>query len=110
MMSNVQTVNELARPVEHENSKALSIMAVPDQMAGRFLCGSRQLSEEPPELPPAEAKYGTYYLSASRLNFGGGTISFISVALDAGESALENSGVGNRCSLATHQSTCQSWR
>ena len=45
-------------------------MAVPDQMAPSFLCENRQLPEEPPELQPAEAKYGTYYLSASQLNFG----------------------------------------
>ncbi|MGB7727366.1 MAG: hypothetical protein WBL50_05000 [Candidatus Acidiferrum sp.] len=44
-------------------------MAMPDQMADTFLCGNRQLPKEPPELQPAEAKYGTYYLSASRLNF-----------------------------------------
>ena len=70
MMSSVQPVNDLVRPVEQENSKAFAIMAVPDQMAGSFLCQNRHLPEELPELKPADAKYGTYYLSASRLNFG----------------------------------------
>jgi hypothetical protein len=70
MMSSVQTVDDLVRPVEQENSKAFAIMAVPDQMADRFRCENRHLREEPPELQPAEAKYGTYYLSASQLNFG----------------------------------------
>jgi hypothetical protein len=70
MMSRVQPVNDLMRPVEQENSKAFAIMAVPDQMADSFLCENRHLAEELPELQPAEAKYGTYYLSASQLNFG----------------------------------------
>jgi hypothetical protein len=70
MMSSVQPFNDLVRPVEQENSKAFAIMAVPDQMADSFLCEIRHLPEEPPELQPAEAKYGTYYLSARRLNFG----------------------------------------
>ena len=70
MMSRVQPVNDLMRPVEQENSKAFAIMAVPDQMADSFLCENRHLPEELPELQPAEAKYGTYYLSASQLNFG----------------------------------------
>jgi hypothetical protein len=69
-MSSVQPVNDLIRPVEQENSKAFAIMAVPDQMADSFLCENRHLREEPRELQPAEAKYGTYYLSASQLNFG----------------------------------------
>lgn len=68
--SSVQPVNELVRPVEQENSSALVIMAVPDQMADSFLCENRQSSGEPPELQPGEAKYGTYYLSASQLNLG----------------------------------------
>jgi hypothetical protein len=38
MMSSVQPVNELTRPVEQANSKAFAIMTVPDQMAGSFLC------------------------------------------------------------------------
>ena len=70
MMSSVQPVDVLIRPVEHENSKAFAIMAVPDQMADSFLCENRHSPEEPPELQPAEAKYGTYYLSASQLNYG----------------------------------------
>jgi hypothetical protein len=70
MMSSVQPVNEFLRPVEQENSKAFAIMAVPDQMADSFLCQQRHLPEKSPELKLAEAKYGMYYLSASRLNFG----------------------------------------
>src|SRR5262249_56245997 len=70
MMSRVQPVNNLMRPVEQENSKAFAIMAVPDQKADSFLCENRPLPEELPEFQPADAKYGTYYLSASQLNFG----------------------------------------
>ena len=70
MMSSVQPVNDLVRPVEQENSKAFAIMAVPEQMATRFLCQNRHLPEELPELKPADAEYGAYYVSASRLNFG----------------------------------------
>jgi hypothetical protein len=70
MMSSAQPVNDLVRPVEQENSKAFAVMAVPEQMADSFLCENRHLTEEPPELPSAEAKYGAYYLSASELNFG----------------------------------------
>ena len=70
MMSSVQPVNDLLRPVEQENSRAFAIMAVPDQMADSFKCQNRQLPEKTPELKPVDAKYGTYYLSASRLNFG----------------------------------------
>jgi hypothetical protein len=70
MMSSVQPVNDLLRPVEQENSKAFAIMAVPDQMADSFKCQNRHLPENSPELQPGDAKYGTYYLSASRLNFG----------------------------------------
>jgi hypothetical protein len=70
MMASLQPVNDLLRPVEQDNSKAFAIMAVPDQMAPSFLCQNRHLSGEEPELKPADAKYGSYYLSASRLNFG----------------------------------------
>jgi len=70
MMSSLQPVNDLLRPVEHDNSKAFAIMSVPDQMASSFLCQNRHLSGKTPELKPADAKYGSYYLSASRLNFG----------------------------------------
>jgi hypothetical protein len=70
MMSSVQPVNELVRPVEQRNSDTFAIMAVPDQMADSFLCQSRQLPEKTPELKPNDAKYGTYYLSASKLNYG----------------------------------------
>jgi hypothetical protein len=69
MMSSVQPVNELVRPVEQENSKAFAIMAVPDQMADGFLCQRRHLPEKTPLLKPSDINYGTYYLSASRLNF-----------------------------------------
>lgn len=68
-LSSVQPVNELIRPVEQPNSQAFAIMAVPDQMAASFLCQARHLPESTPELNPADAKYGTYYLSASRLRF-----------------------------------------
>jgi hypothetical protein len=70
MMSSVQPVNTLVRPVEQENSEAFAIMAVPDQMADSFLCQNRHLPEKARDLKPADARYGTYYLSASRLNFG----------------------------------------
>jgi hypothetical protein len=70
MMSSVQPVNELVRPVEQVNSNAFAVMAVPDQMADSFLCQSRHLPEKTPVLRPDDAKYGSYYLSASRLNYG----------------------------------------
>jgi hypothetical protein len=70
MMSSVQPVNDLLRPVQHENSNAFTIMVVPDPMANSFLCQHRHLPESSPGLNPADAKYGTYYLSASRLSFG----------------------------------------
>jgi hypothetical protein len=70
LMSSVQPVNDLLRPVEQENSKAFAIMAVPDQKAASFLCPPRHLPTKTPELTPADAKYGSYYLSASRMNFG----------------------------------------
>jgi hypothetical protein len=70
MMSSVQPVDDLVHPVEQDNSKAFAIMAVPDQMADSFLCENRHLPEEPLGLQPAEAKYGTYYLSASQFNYG----------------------------------------
>jgi hypothetical protein len=70
MMSSVQPVNELVRPVEQVNSGAFAVMAVPDQMADSFLCRRRQLPEKRQELKPGDAKYGSYYLSASRLNYG----------------------------------------
>jgi hypothetical protein len=70
LMSSVQPVNELLRPVEQENSNAFAIMAVPDQKAASFLCQNRHLSEKTPELTSADARYGSYYLSAGRINFG----------------------------------------
>jgi len=70
MMSGMQPQNDLLRPVQQENSKAFAIMAVPDQKANSFLCQHRQTSDVSPDLQPADAKYGAYYLSASRLNYG----------------------------------------
>jgi len=70
MMSSVQPVNNLLRPVEQKNSQAFAIMTVPDQMANSFLCQNRHLPEKSPELEPSDAKYGTHYLSVSQLNIG----------------------------------------
>jgi hypothetical protein len=70
VMSSVQPLNDLLRPVQQENSKALAIMAVPEQMANSFLCQHRQLPEVVSDLNPADARYGAYYLTASRLNYG----------------------------------------
>ena len=70
MMSAMQPINDLLRPVEQKNSNAFAIMAVPDQKADSFLCQHRQSPEGSPDLQPADAKYGAYYLSASRLNYG----------------------------------------
>ena len=69
MMSSLQPRDDLLPPIPHEDSKAFAIMAVPDQMASSFLCQHRQL-EGAPDLKPADAKYGAYYLSASELNYG----------------------------------------
>jgi hypothetical protein len=69
-MSSVQPVNELVRPVGHQNSNAFAIMAVPEQMADSFLCQNRRVTKESPELRREDAKYGSYYLSASHLNLG----------------------------------------
>ncbi len=70
MMSSVQPVNDLLRPVQQGSSNAFAMMAVPDQKADSFLCQQHHLPEASPELNPADAKYGTYYLTASRLNYG----------------------------------------
>jgi hypothetical protein len=70
MMSSMLPQNDLLRPIQHQNSKAFAMMAVPDQKADSFLCQSRHLTERTPDLKPADAKYGTYYLTASRLNYG----------------------------------------
>ncbi len=70
MMSSLQPSNDLLRPVQQENSNAFAIMAVPDQKANSFLCQQRQMPEVSQDLKPADAKYGAYYLSASRLNYG----------------------------------------
>ena len=70
MMSSLQPTNDLLRPVQQENSNAFAIMAVPDQKTNSFLCQHRQIAEASPDLKPADATYGTYYLSASRMNYG----------------------------------------
>ena len=70
MMSSMQPLNDLLPPVQQENSKAFAIMAVPDQMADSFLCQHRPLPESSSDLKPADAKYGAYYLTASRFHYG----------------------------------------
>ncbi len=70
MMLSMQPLNDLLPPVQQENSKAFAIMAVPDQMADSFLCHHRHLPESSSDLKPADAKYGAYYLTASRFNYG----------------------------------------
>ncbi len=70
MMSSLQPSNDLLRPVRQENSNAFAIMAVPDQKADSFLCQHRQVPDVSPDLKSADAKYGAYYLSASRLSYG----------------------------------------
>jgi hypothetical protein len=70
MMSSLQPRNDLLPPIQQANSKAFAIMAVPDQKAYSFLCQRRQSRDDGPELKPADAKYGAYYLSASQLNYG----------------------------------------
>ncbi len=69
LMSSMQPLNDLLRPVQQENSNAFAIMAVPDQKANSFLCQHRRAPEPSEDLQPTDAKYGTYYLSASRLNY-----------------------------------------
>jgi hypothetical protein len=69
MMSSMQPVNDLLPPVQQENSRTFAIMAVPDQMADSFQCQHRDLPESSPDLKPADAKYGAYYLSAGRFNY-----------------------------------------
>jgi hypothetical protein len=70
LMTGVQPVNELARPVDHDNSKAFALMAVPDQLAASFSCERRHLPEATSEPKPGEARYGSFYTTASRLNLG----------------------------------------
>ena len=70
MMTSIQPVNDLLRPVQQENRNAFAMIAVPDQKADGFLCQHRHLPEASSELSPTDAKYGTYYLTASRLNYG----------------------------------------
>jgi len=69
VMYSSRPVNDLVRPVEHVNSEAFSIMAVPEQMADSFLCQGRK--SVPPEIEARDARYGKYYLSASQLNLDG---------------------------------------
>jgi len=69
IMSKVEPVNELVRTVE-QSSSGFSIIAVPEQMVGGFLCENRGLAEKVPELKRENAKYGKYYVSASQLNYG----------------------------------------
>jgi hypothetical protein len=69
MMFSSPPANEWVRPVEHANSKAFSIMAVPEQMADGFLCQKRTM--KPADIEAKDAQYGKYYLSASQLNFEG---------------------------------------
>jgi hypothetical protein len=69
-MSSLKPVNELVRPVEHQNSNAFAIMAMPAQMAESFLCQKCQTAKEPPQLKKEDAKYGGFHLSASQLNLG----------------------------------------
>lgn len=71
MMSAVEPVNALLRPVTHPQSSAFSIMGVPAEMAASFVCQTRRDAEAPGGLKPIEATYGAYYLSASRLNYEG---------------------------------------
>jgi hypothetical protein len=70
MISSIEPVNTLMRPVDQENSKAFAIMAVPDQLADTFQCQPRHSHEKFPELEATDAKYGRHYLTASELNFG----------------------------------------
>jgi hypothetical protein len=70
MMTSLPPGNDLLRPVQQENSNAFAIMAVPDQKANSFLCQHRQRPDVSPDLKTSDAKYGAYYLSASRLNYG----------------------------------------
>jgi len=70
MMSGVQPLNDLLRPVQQENSSAFAMMAVPNQKANSFFCQPPPLPDVSPDLEPADAKYGSYYLTASRLNYG----------------------------------------
>jgi hypothetical protein len=58
----LDVVDDLLPPVQQENSKAFAIMAVPDQMADSFLYQHRHMPEGSPDLKPADAKYGAYYL------------------------------------------------
>jgi hypothetical protein len=100
MMTGVQPVNELVRPVEQENSKAFAIMAVPNQMADSFLSETK-VGVKAPELKKDEAKYGAYYLSASQLNFGEEESPAL-LLLWTAEQELESSGVGGGCAVESN--------
>ena len=100
MMSSLQPTNDLLRPVQQENSKAYAIMAVPDQKAHSFLCQHRQQSESSSELNPADAKYGTYYLSASRLNYGEEQSPALLLLWTKEQTGLEGCCLGGRASVS----------
>ena len=99
MMSSMQPVDDLLRPVQQENSKAFAIMAVPDQMADSFLCQHRNLPESSPDLKPADAKYGAYYLTASRFNYGEEQSPALLLLVDQRGSGLEDCRLGCRASV-----------
>ena len=104
MMTSLQPSNDLLPPVQHEDSKAFAIMAVPDQMASSFLCQHRHL-ESAPDLKPADAKYGAYYLSASQLNYGEEQVTRSSAVVDQGRSGLEGCCLGCGASMTPTRST-----
>jgi len=66
----LDVADDLLPPVRQENSKAFAIMVVPDQMADSSLCQHSYMAEGSLGLKSADAKYGAYYLSASRLDYG----------------------------------------
>jgi hypothetical protein len=74
-------------------------MAVPDQMADSFLCRSLHLPAKTPVLRAGDAKYGTYYLSASRLNYGEEESPAPATALDERERPVEGCRMGRRSAL-----------
>ena len=99
----MQPENDLLRPVQQENSNAFAIMAVPDQKANSFLCQHRQMPEVSPDLKPSDAKYGSYYLSASRLNYGEETITRSSAVVGQRGRELEGCCLGCRASVTSSE-------
>lgn len=69
----VQPVNQFARPVTHGSSDAFAIMAVPDQMAQSFTCEGRGQPDKSKQLKVEEARYGSYYVTASQIHLTTGT-------------------------------------